>query len=306
MEIKERLIDISRKLNIDKIGFTDSEPLYNIEEYLQYRIDKDLICEFEERDIEKRINPKLTMESCKSIIVIALSYNVDHKAKVKEKFSGRLSKSSWGLDYHIVLKDKMEELVKEALKEMDFEYRIYVDTGPLVDRELAKKAGIGYYGKNCSIMNDELGSFIFLGYILTDLEIESDEPIIGGCGDCNKCIKSCPTNALYGPYRLNPNRCISYLTQTKDSINEELKRKMGRSIYGCDICQMVCPKNRDAKKSDHEEFMPSVTHIKLDEIFNISNRQFKRKYGHMAFSWRGKGIIKRNGEIIYNNIRNNG
>ena len=235
MNEKEIIKDISRKLNIDKIGFTDSEPLKKIEEYLLYRRDNNLTSEFENDNIEERIDPKLTMESCKSIIVIALSYNVDYKAKQEEKFSGRLSKSSWGLDYHLVLKDKMEKLIEQALKKIDFEYKIYVDTGPLVDRELARKAGIGYYGKNCSIMNDELGSFIFLGYILTDLEILPDETIDGGCEGCNICVESCPTNALYEPYRLNPNRCISYLTQTKNPIAEELKRKMVRSIYGCDI-----------------------------------------------------------------------
>lgn len=305
MTNKEFIINAAKKLNIDKIGFTDGKPLYDIKDYLEYRIKNNLTSEFEEKDIEKRINPKLSMPNCKSIIVIALSYNVDFKPIVDEKFYGKLSKSSWGLDYHRVLKDKMEMLANEISKEIDFNYNSYVDIGPLVDRELAKKSGIGYYGKNCNIINDELGSFIFIGYILTDLEIEPDKPIEDKCGDCKICIKSCPTNALYEPYRINPNRCISYLTQTKKPINEDLKKKMGRSIYGCDICQKVCPKNKKAKKSVHKEFSPTETYIKLDEMFNISNREFKNKYGHMAFSWRGKGIIKRNAEIIYDNILKN-
>ena len=305
MKNKELIKNIGKKLNIDKIGFTNADPLDNIKNYLQYRIDNNLISEFEERDIEKRTDPRISMPSCKSIITIALSYNVDFKESIDERFYGKLSKSTWAIDYHIVLKNKMTRLMEEVSKVLDCDYKVYVDTGPLVDREIAKNSGIGYYGKNCNIINHELGSFIFLGYILTDLEIEPDKPIDEQCGDCNICIKSCPTNALYEAYRLNPNRCISYLTQTKKTIDEELKKKMGRSIYGCDICQMVCPKNRDAKKSSHEEFIPSVTHIKLDEIFNMSNKEFKRKYGHMAFSWRGKGVIKRNGEIIYKNLVKN-
>lgn len=304
MKRKAFIIDIAKKLNIDKIGFTDSEPLDNIMEYLTYRKENNLISEFEERNIQKRIDPKLTMPNCKSIIVIALSYNIDFQSKLEEKFSGKLSKSSWGLDYHVVLKDRMKKIVHEISKDISFEYKIYVDTGPLVDREIANKAGIGYYGKNCSIMNNEHGSFIFIGYILTDLEIDPDMRMENECGGCELCIKACPTKALYEPYRLNPNRCISYLTQTKGDIDEELKGKMGRSIYGCDICQMVCPKNKIAKKSSHEEFIPEESHIELEGIFNISNREFKRKYGHMAFSWRGKGIIRRNAEIIYNNIIN--
>lgn len=302
MKKKEFIINRAKKLNIDKIGFTNAEPLDNIREYLQYRIDNNLISEFEERDIEKRINPKISMPSCKSIISIALSYNVDFKEKIDEKFYGKLSKSSWGLDYHIVLKDKMMRLIEEVSNKIDFEYKAYVDTGPLVDREIAKKSGIGYYGKNCNIINPELGSFIFIGYILTDLEIEADSPVEEECGDCDKCIRACPTNALYQAYRIDPNRCISYLTQTKAPIDEDLKGKMGRSIYGCDICQMVCPKNRGVEKSHHKEFAPIKTYLSLDEIFNMSNREFKRKYGHMAFSWRGKAIIKRNAEVIYNNI----
>lgn len=304
MENKELIINISKKLKIDKVGFAGADPLYNIEEYLHYRKENNLISEFEEEEIEKRINPKLTMSSCKSIIVIALSYKVDYKPNMEEKYSGRLSKSSWGLDYHIVLKAKMQELVDQIQKNINFDYKIYADTGPLVDRELAKVAGIGYYGKNCSIMSNELGSFIFIGYILTDLEIKPDSPIDEECGDCSICLKTCPTNALYEPYRLNPKRCISYLTQTKQPIEDDLKKKMGRSIYGCDICQVVCPKNKFAKESTHEEFIPLQTHLKLDEVSNLSNREFKRKYGHMAFSWRGKGIIVRNAEIIYNNIVN--
>lgn len=303
--IKKEFIEIlARKLNIDMIGFTDGEPLFEIKDYLQYRKDNNLICEFEERDIERRINPKLTMENCKSIIVMGLSYNVDYKPTLEGKYYGKLSKSTWGIDYHRVVKDRMDKLIGEISKEVEFSHKSYVDTGPLVDRELAKKAGIGYYGKNCSIINDEFGSFIFLGYILTDLELEEEEPVEEKCGDCNLCIESCPTKALYEPYRLNPNRCISFLTQTKGSIDEELKVKMGRSIYGCDICQSVCPKNKSVRKSTHEEFIPIKTHLDLEEILKISNREFKRKYGHMSFSWRGKGIIKRNAEIIYSNVKN--
>ena len=302
---KEFIRNISKKLNIDKIGFTHGQPLESLRQYLEYRKENNLISEFEEEDIEKRIKPKLIMPECKSIIVIAMSYNIDFKGKPEVEFYGKLSKSSWGLDYHIVLKEKMDHLIGEISKDIDFNYKYFVDTGPLVDREIAKNAGIGYYGKNCNIINDELGSFIFIGYILTDLDLQADDMVEEKCGSCNICIEACPTNALYEPYKLNPNRCISYLTQKKGPINDDLKRKMGTSIYGCDICQMVCPKNKKAKKSIHESFIPRSPYIELDEIFNISNTQFKRKYGHMAFSWRGKAIIKRNAQIIYENIVKN-
>ena len=306
MNLKSFIIEKSKELNIDKIGFTDGLPLKNIEEFLENRLQNGLQTEFEEKDIKKRIDPRITFPNCKSIIVIGISYNVDFKEERSEMLEGIISKSSWGLDYHRVLKDKMDKLILEIKTIQDFNYKSYVDTGPLVERELAYKAGIGYYGKNCSIINDDYGSFIFIGYIMTDLEIEADDGYLHSkCGECNLCIKACPTVALQ-PYKLNPKKCISYLTQTKDVIPIEYRNKMGRKIYGCDTCQLVCPKNQGVKFSSHDEFIPYITKGKLDiiELLNMSNKEFKNKYGPMAGSWRGKNVLKRNAIITIGNIKN--
>ena len=306
MDLKRYIINKSKELNIDMIGFTDCEPLSNIEDYLIERVKENKQTEFEEKDIKKRINPKLTFPDCKTIIVIGLSYNNTFNKRVDYSLKGALSKSSWGLDYHKVLKKRMEKLIEEIKKLAEFNYKYFVDTGPLIDRELAKKSGIGYYGKNCSIINDEYGSFIFIGYILTDLDIETSPILLEEkCIDCNICIKSCPTGALEGPYRFNPKKCISYLTQTKDRIPYELRSKMGNKIYGCDTCQLVCPRNKDIKKPNYEEFLPKDTkgYMNIEELLSISNKQFKEKYGFMAGSWRGKNILKRNGIIALGNMR---
>ena len=305
LDMKQYILNKSEELNIDIIGFTDGE-LLNIRNYLKYRIENNLNTEFEEVDIDKRTDPKLTFPDCKSIIVIGISYNIDFESKKLDILKGTLSRSSWGLDYHRVLKEKIENLIHEIKKVVEFNYKYFVDTGPLIDRELAKKASIGYYGKNCSIINKEYGSFIFLGYILTDLNIEFENGYMEDeCGDCDLCMKACPTNALEGPYKLNPKRCISYLTQTKDTIPEELLNKMGMKIYGCDTCQLVCPKNKDVRKSLHRGFIPELTNgvIDIEELFSISNRQFKEKYGSMAGSWRGKNILKRNAIIALGNMK---
>lgn len=315
-QLNRYIIESSKKLNIDICGFTDAEPLGHLEKYLLYRKDKNLQTEFEEKDIIRRIDPKLTMPNCKSIIVIGISYNVNiseadviisspSKQTNKTVPSVWLSKSTWGMDYHLVLKEKMERLIQEIKKVKDFEYKYFVDTGPLIDRELAKKAGIGYYGKNCSILNDEYGSFIFLGYILTDLELEYSNEVEEKCGECMLCIKACPTGALEDPYTLNPKKCISYLTQTKNNIPRNLREKMGMKIYGCDTCQLVCPKNKDIKVPNHEEFIPDKTggYISLEELLYISNKEFKKRYGHMAGSWRGKTILKRNAIIALGNMK---
>lgn len=308
LDLKEYIIEKSQEIGIDIIGFTDSEPIIDLRDYLQYRIDNDLQTEFEERDLEKRINPRLTLPSCRTIILIGLSYNVDFKIERNKKLKGLLSKSSWGIDYHRVLADKIQELISQIQREVEFEYKYYVDTGPLIDRELAKKAGVGYYGKNCSIINEEYGSFIFLGYILTNLDVKASPISVDSqCGDCDLCIRACPTGALEGPYRLNPKKCLSYLTQTKAIMPENLREKMANKIYGCDTCQTVCPKNKQVKLSDHNEFIPKITQgvLDIEELFSMSNREFKVKYGHISGSWRGRNILRRNGIIILNNMKNN-
>ncbi|HLR34450.1 MAG TPA: tRNA epoxyqueuosine(34) reductase QueG [Tissierellales bacterium] len=306
MDLKEYIMQKSEELNIDVISFTDCSPLGQVKDYIVERKNKGNQTEFEEDNINKRIDPKVTLENCKTIIVLGLSYNIDYHEKVDFKLKGSLSKSSWGIDYHLVLKEKMENLIEEIKKIKDFDYKYFVDTGPLIDREIAKNAGIGYYGKNCSIINDEYGSFIFIGYILTSLDIDF-RPVEAKnhCGECTLCFKACPTGALKEPFRLNPKRCISYLTQTKDNIPYELRDKMGVKIYGCDTCQMVCPKNKDVKKGSNEYFIPRETKgcVNIEEILKMSNREFKEKYGKMAGSWRGKNILKRNGIIALGNMK---
>lgn len=309
MDLRQYIIDTSKELDIDIIGFTDGSPFYNLEDYLIKRQKENKQAEFEEDDIKKRIDPKLSFPGCKTIISIGLSYNNNFNKRANYKLKGILSKSSWGLDYHIVLKTRIENLIKEIEKVVDFNYKYFVDTGPLVDREVARRSGIGYYGKNCSIINDEYGSFIFLGYILTDLDIDNySTPLKSKCGDCDLCIKACPTGALERPYKFNPKKCIAYLTQTKETIPYESRKKIGTKIYGCDTCQMACPKNKDIKIPNHEEFLPEDTkgYMDIEELLSISNRQFKEKYGSMAGSWRGKNILRRNAIIALVNMKDKG
>lgn len=303
--LNQYIINKSKELNIDICGFTDGEPLTNLKEYLIYREENNIKTEFEEEDIEKRIIPRITLATCKSIIVLGISYNVDYNEKPDYPLKGQLSKSSWGRDYHLVLREKIDLLIQEIEKVTEFEYKYFVDTGPLVDRELAKKAGIGYYGKNCSIINDKYGSFIFLGYILTDLDLDYSGEVEDKCGDCTLCLRACPTGALEGSGKFNPKKCISYLTQTKDNIPVEFREKMGMKIYGCDTCQLVCPKNKGVRKSSNEDFLPNITkgYMDLEELLHISNRQFRNKYGSMAGSWRGKNILKRNAIIALGNMK---
>lgn len=306
MELKDFIIEKSKELNIDIVGFTSCEPFENLREYLRERKKNNIEIEFEEKDIEKRLNPSLTLPTCQSIIVVAMSYNNGFNKVPNYRLKGRISRSSWGRDYHRVLGDKIEGLIGAIKTRVDFNYEYFIDTGPLIERELAKRAGIGYYGKNCSIINDKYGSFIFIGYILTDLELVLvEKEVANKCGACRLCLKACPTGALEGPFKFNPNKCVSYLTQTRKKIPYELREKIGDKIYGCDVCQLACPKNKNITIPDHKNFIPRKTqgYIDIEEILTMSNREFKEKYGHMAGSWRGKNILKRNGIIVLGNTR---
>lgn len=306
MSAKEKIIEYAKGIGIDLIGFIKVEKFNELKKILEKREKNSYLSGFEEKNIEKRINPYLTLQNAETIIVIGMSYYVNEKDIVcisPNKIRGNISRSSWGRDYHIVLKEKMKNLSEYMEKEYnDFEYKYFTDTGPLVDRHLAYKAGIGWYGKNNCIISDEYGSWIFIGYILCNLKINVDNFIKTGCGNCNKCINACPTGALMEDNLYNSKLCISYLTQTKENISYELREKMGNSIYGCDICQLVCPHNSHRLKS-HEEFIPKKDNYKPDlfDLLKLSNKQFKKRFGDSAMAWRGNNIIKRNALIALGN-----
>ena len=226
----------------------------------------------------RRADPTRAMEGVRSVIVCALNYNtalprsidaLEASALAAEKNDagderGWISRYAWGDDYHEVLQGKLRALsfaLGERFKE-PFEARIYSDTGPVNERVLAKHAGLGWIGKNTLLLNAKLGSWLFLGVILTTLDLEptvgaADGPARDLCGSCTKCIEACPTEALIEPYVMDSRRCIAYLTiEYRGSIPEELREPMGRHVFGCDICQDVCPWNRRAPTTGLGEFQP--------------------------------------------------
>jgi epoxyqueuosine reductase len=219
----------------------------------------------------RRSDPRSAMDGIRSVIVCALNYNTD-RPRSTDAFAkghgaephGWISRYAWGRDYHEVLSEKLEALRASLHQEISepFESRVYVDTGPLSERVLAKHAGLGWIGKNTLLLNQQIGSFFFLGVILTTLDLHpslgvGDLPAPDMCGTCTRCIDACPTDAFVGPYRLDSNKCISYLTiEKRGAIAEELRSGMGRHIFGCDICQDVCPWNRRAQYTYVADFMP--------------------------------------------------
>jgi epoxyqueuosine reductase len=221
----------------------------------------------------RRGDPRSVLEGARSVIVCALNYNT---AKPYSTFAavqaetpeprGWISRYAWGSDYHSVLGEKLEDVaaaMREHFRE-PFEARVYVDTGPVQERMLAKHAGLGWAGKNTLLLNQEFGSLFFLGVIMTTLPLiptlgDAEAPPPDLCGSCRKCLDACPTQALIEPYVMDARRCISYLTiELRDAIPEDLREPMGWQVFGCDICQDVCPWNRRAPVTEEQSFQPRV------------------------------------------------
>jgi epoxyqueuosine reductase len=175
----------------------------------------------------------------------------------------------------------------------------------LVDRAVAERAGIGWSAKNCAVITPEWGSWVYLGEMLTNLPFPPDVPVTESCGECTLCIDACPTGALVGPGQLNSSRCISFVTQTKGVVSDELKEKIGNRLYGCDTCQVVCPKNKGMNWTHQAELQPDPEVVKplLIPLLSLSNKEFIRQYGHSASSWRGKKPIQRNAIIALGNFK---
>ena len=293
---KEKLKEFCSSIGLKCVGIAGVGPYYDLEKIIKQKLSNGYFTGMEEEIIEKRVNPRLIMENAKSIIVCAFPYYVD------EMEESNLSKYCYGEDYHIVAKKYLQKICDFLEEEINnFEYKFFVDNGPLVDRYLAYQSGIGYFGINNNIITDEYGSYIFIGYIVNNYEFYADDPLPKTCIKCNKCVKYCPGNAILGNFELNPRRCLSYITQKKDDLSEEEINliKENKMVFGCDICQEVCPHNKGISITNIEEFKTNlITKLDYNEINDISNKEFKRRYGNRAFSWRGKKIIQRNIEII--------
>ena len=298
--LKQEIIEYSMKIGIDKIGFTSADPFQELKRRLINQQNLNFASGFEEPDLEKRTNPKRLMPEAQSIIAIAVAYPSKLKNAPKSKVGDRrgiFSRSSWGEDYHYVVKDRLKKLEAFILERVpECLISSMVDTGELVDRAVAERAGIGWSGKNCSVLNEEFGSYMYLGEMITSLPFPPDTPMEDLCGTCTKCLDACPTGALVQGGQINAKRCISFLTQTKDMIPKEFRDKLGNRVYGCDSCQTSCPYNRRIDFHRHPECEPNPELAKpeLVSILTLSNRQFKEKFGSVSGSWRGKMPIQRN------------
>ncbi|GGA85680.1 tRNA epoxyqueuosine(34) reductase QueG [Ornithinibacillus halotolerans] len=303
-QLKQEIIEYSKEIGIDKIGFTTADIFTELKERLIRHEELGFQSGFEKGTVEERTEPRRLLPEAQSIISIAVAYpsrmRKDAPKSTKEERRGFFCRASWGMDYHDVLRErlrKLEAFIHEKVE--DAVTKIMVDTGELSDKAVAERAGIGFVGKNTILITEEYGSFVYLGEMMTNIPFVPDNQVEDGCGDCRKCIDACPTGAIVQGGQLNAQRCIGFLTQTKDFLADEFRVKLGNRVYGCDTCQLVCPYNLKKDFHLHDEFEPEddVAKPKLKPMLTISNREFKETFGHIAGAWRGKKPLQRNAII---------
>jgi epoxyqueuosine reductase len=220
--------------------------------------------QYMENHFDKRTDPRLLVEGAQSVISVILNYYPENK---QAEGTYKISKYAYGEDYHFVMKRKLKSLLQFIQQiEPQTEGRAFVDSAPVMDREWARRAGLGWIGKHSLLINKGLGSFVFIGELIVNLELEYDTPINEYCGTCTRCIEACPTHAIVADKVVDSNKCISYQTiENKGEIDAELKGKFNNYIFGCDICQDVCPWNRKSKAHNETAFQPNPSFLLMDK-----------------------------------------
>jgi epoxyqueuosine reductase len=318
------IVEQAKGLGFDLCGVVRAEKFPELENTPDW-LERGYAGEMKYLSDPRREDPRSAMPGVRSVIVCLLNYNTEHPLSTDAILPGQdgeprgwVSRYAWGDDYHDVLRERLGALVALVRKRFPepCEARAYVDTGPVQERVLAKYAGLGWLGKNTLLLNQTLGSYFFLGVILTTLDLE---PTLGAeelpppdlCGSCRRCLDACPTQAFVEPYVMDARKCISYLTiELRGTIPEEFREPMGNHVFGCDICQDVCPWNRRAPVSTLPQFQPRVlpSHEasaseassktqddalflpKLDWLLSLSETDFREAFGGSAVKrtkWRG-------------------
>jgi epoxyqueuosine reductase len=294
-ELKQRLVSFAREIGFDSCRVAACGSAPHAEAFRNW-LNEDGHGEmgYMERGEEKRCDPKKVLPDARSIVVLAKNYfqgGAVHRNATTAK-TGRIARYAWGDDYHDLIERGLDK-IDEFLREFGGQQKCYVDTGPVLERDHAAEAGIGWHGKSTMLIDEQLGTWFFLAEVLTTLELPPDEPVPDRCGTCERCIKACPTGAITAPHRLDARRCISYLTiELKGSIPLELRPLIGNRIFGCDDCLDACPWNRFAQVSREAAFSarPSTVGMPLRDYLSLSDDEF-----HVLFRNSPIKRIKRRG-----------
>jgi epoxyqueuosine reductase len=280
VDYKQLITHKAHELGFFHVGFSTADFLEEEAPRLESWLNKNHHGEmsYMANHFDKRLDPRLLVDDAKTVISLLFNYYTDQQQSDPE--APKISKYAYGEDYHYVIKDKLKELLAFIQTEIgEVNGRGFVDSAPVMDKAWAKKAGIGWIGKNSNLIHPKKGSFFFIADLILDLKIEADGPIKDYCGTCTKCIDACPTDAIIEPYVVNGSKCISYLTiELKDELlPKEFQGKMDNWMFGCDICQDVCPWNRFSVLHDEQRFMPhpDLLDLKKQDWMDLQEEGFQ-------------------------------
>ena len=304
----EKLVkEFALEVGFDLVGIASADPFEDHRDVTLQRIRKGLMDGlpwFTEARVNRGSNPEELLPGARSIISVGLSYYLPAPDETKS-MEGKVARYAWGGDYHKVIKDRLKEYVQGLSQRLgrDVRARWYVDDGPMLDRAAAQRAGLGWFGKNTNILTSSHGSWVFLGQVVTDLILEPDQPVKKSCGSCVRCIVACPTQAIVAPNVIDNKRCISHLTiENRGSIPMEFRAQMSDWIFGCDICQDVCPVNVKALYSREQAFKSRrFTTLELLDILAMTQEEFSRRFSGSPIK-RAKLVgLKRNACVALGN-----
>jgi epoxyqueuosine reductase len=307
--LSEHIRAKARELGFDLVGITSAAPLAHAGRYRAWVAQSfagDMAYMY--RNVEKRADPTQVLPGVRSIVVVGMNYYTAPAVPAEVRGRGWISCYAWGEDYHLVMGRKLEALVAfiHEVEGPDVQVRWYVDTGPILERELAWRAGLGWPGKHTNLINRRLGSWLFLGVVLLDCELDYDVPATAHCGRCTRCLDACPTGALVAPGVLDARRCIAYLTiELRGAIPRELRPLMGTHIFGCDICQAVCPWNRRAPEAEASTFWPRAGYAapELIPLLSLSEAEFRARFrGSPIMRAKRRGFL-RNVAVALGNLQ---
>lgn len=253
-----------------------------------------------ERNFDKRLDPRLLVDGAKSVVSFVLNYFPE--ATQNDPEAPKISRYAYGKDYHLVIKEKLFQLlnfIRENIGEVNG--RAFVDSAPVLDKAWAQKSGLGWIGKNSNLINPKNGSYFFIAELILDIELEPDLPITDYCGTCTKCIDACPTQAIIKPYVVDGSKCISYFTiELKDAFPESLKNTFDDWVFGCDVCQEVCPWNRFSKTTQEPAFHPreGLLEMSKSDWYEITEDVFNKVFKDSAVQRTGFEGLKRNLEFL--------
>ena len=308
MSLEAKILEMALEEGCSLAGIAPAEPLLAAREHLLKRQKKGPGLPFSGKDILARTDPSLLLPEVKSILALSFDYRTPPPGnKPADTPRGRWSRFARVRDYHQVVGHKMARICARitALKP-GAACKAYVDTGPLLDRAIASRAGLGFFGKNNCLLNEKLGSFTFLGEILLDFPLEpgSENTGPGGCHRCRRCLDACPTAALTSPYCLDHSRCLSYLSQASEYIHPGLRPYMADRLYGCDLCQEACPYNQEKREEIDEDFLPlQDPYPPLLPLLDLSKKDFAARYQESPIFWRGRSVLQRNAIIALGNMK---